>query len=114
MCFALFAIFALNESGVATPSPRPIPQIFLGFTVDPVGAHGRVVRAAEPIHIVQDFWKGMRMSQETFFSRVGKFFKKSNGAADSELPLIHQQGDTTTLVRPESKEPRSTFLRPWA
>ncbi|HVT87812.1 MAG TPA: hypothetical protein VHD56_03085 [Tepidisphaeraceae bacterium] len=38
--------------------------------------------------------------QQTFFSKIGNFFRRSNG----DLPL----SDSTAI------EPRSTFLRPWA
>src|SRR4051794_37883731 len=43
--------------------------------------------------------------QQTFFSRLGSWFRKGNGQADNELPLAH---DNAMI------ESRSTFLRPWA
>jgi chromosome segregation ATPase len=48
--------------------------------------------------------------QNTFLSRIGKWFKKDAASGNGNLPLegeVHGHAGT-------SMEPRSTFLRPWA
>jgi uncharacterized phage infection (PIP) family protein YhgE len=51
--------------------------------------------------------KGVVMSQQTFASRIGKWFKNGN-RIDRELPLESDAENGSALVT------RGTFLRPWA
>jgi chromosome segregation ATPase len=49
------------------------------------------------------------MSEQTFLSRIGGWFKRSNNEPDNgDLPLMHHDDPSTAI------EHRTSFLRPWA
>jgi chromosome segregation ATPase len=56
------------------------------------------------------------MSQQTFASRIGKWFKGGNRIVDRELPLESNaaEGDVLSTTALRTNTPRSSFLRPWA
>lgn len=53
----------------------------------------------------------MNSETDTFFSRIGKWFKKDAATGNGELPL---EGEVHGAAGSTGMEPRSTFLRPWA